>query len=47
VGVVTPPEVLVLAATAGLIAMGGAVAASLLILAAYRLSEHFTKERHT
>ena len=43
----TPPEVLVLAATAGLVAMGATVAASLLILAAYRLAEHFTKERHT
>lgn len=43
----TPPQVLVLAATAGLIALGATVAFSLLILAAYRLSEHFTKERHT
>ena len=43
----TPPEVLVLAAIAGLVALGATVAFSLLILAAYRHSEHNTKERHT
>ena len=42
-----PPQVLVLAATAGLVALGGAVFAAYLFLAAYRLAEHFTKERHT